>query len=70
MFSTDSFFVSGLFEYNNMQYDAERINDTAGEPSLEEMVEKAIKILCKNEQGFFLFVEGRSTYYPDLVLNA
>ena len=41
-----------------MQYDAERVNDTAGEPSLAEMVEKAIKILSKNEKGFFLFVEG------------
>ena len=28
------------------------------EPSLEEMVESAIKILQKGPDGFFLFVEG------------
>lgn len=43
-----------------MQFDAERLNDTAGEPSLAEMVEKAIRILSKNRNGFFLFVEGQN----------
>lgn len=41
-----------------MQYEIERINDTAGEPSIAEMTETAIKILSKNPKGFFLFVEG------------
>lgn len=41
-----------------MNYEADRINDTAGEPSLEEMTTKAIKILSKNPKGYFLFVEG------------
>jgi alkaline phosphatase len=29
------------------------------EPTLEEMVEKALQILKKNEKGFFLLVEGK-----------
>lgn len=29
------------------------------QPTLEEMTEAAIKVLSKNENGFFLFVEGR-----------
>ena len=29
-----------------------------GEPSLAEMTEKAIKILRKNNKGYFLLVEG------------
>ncbi|KAH3730979.1 alkaline phosphatase-like [Dreissena polymorpha] len=57
--TTDS--LMGLFEYSHMQYELER-NDTnherAGEPSLAEMTEKAIRILSKNPKGFFLLVEG------------
>ena len=48
----------GLFERSHMQYEAEREDDAAGEPSLAEMVEKAIQMLRKNSKGFFLFVEG------------
>ena len=48
----------GLFQPSHMQYEIERVNDTAGEPSIEEMTEKAIQILKKNPKGFFLFVEG------------
>ena len=43
-----------------MKYEVNRPNDTAGEPSIEEMTEKAIKILKKNPKGFFLLVEGLS----------
>ena len=43
-----------------MKYEVNRLNDTAGEPSIEEMTEKAIKILQKNPKGFFLLVEGLS----------
>ena len=32
------------------------------QPSLMEMVEKAIKILSKNPKGFFLMVEGRINF--------
>jgi len=51
----------GLFEPGDMNYEVDRTNPTfeaAGEPSLAEMTEKAIQILRKNSEGFFLFVEG------------
>ncbi|MDD5275359.1 MAG: alkaline phosphatase [Methylovulum sp.] len=48
----------GLFERSHMQYEADRLNDTAGEPSLAAMTEKAIKILKKNDKGFYLHVEA------------
>ena len=49
----------GLFEStNHMEYEADRLKDTGGEPSLTEMTEKAIQILSKNKKGYFLMVEG------------
>lgn len=48
----------GLFERSHMQYEADRADDTAGEPSLAEMTEKAIEILSKNDGGYVLLVEG------------
>ena len=48
----------GLFNSSHMQYEADRANDTAGEPSLSEMTGKAIDILNKNDKGFFLMVES------------
>ena len=39
-----------------MNYEYERNN--SNEPSLQEMTEKAIEILKKNPNGFFLLVEG------------
>jgi alkaline phosphatase len=49
----------GLFESSNhMEYEADRLKDTGGEPSLTEMTEKAIQILKKNPKGFFLMVEA------------
>lgn len=50
--------VMGLFERDHMNYEVDRLNDTAGEPSIAEMTEMAIKILKKNPKGYFLFVEG------------
>jgi alkaline phosphatase len=50
--------VLGLFEPAMMQYEADRPNDVAGEPSLAEMSEKAINILQKNPKGFFLQIEA------------
>ncbi|MCP4275597.1 MAG: alkaline phosphatase, partial [Gammaproteobacteria bacterium] len=50
--------VLGLFNESHMQYEADRGNDIAGEPSLAEMTETAIKILDNNEQGYFLMVES------------
>ena len=51
--------VLGLFEPSHMQYAEERNTDAAGEPSLAELVTKAIRILNKNKNGFFLLVEGK-----------
>lgn len=48
----------GLFERSHMRYEADRSQDAAGEPSLAEMTEKAIKILQKNKKGYYLMVEG------------
>ncbi|MGJ8681422.1 alkaline phosphatase [Paraglaciecola sp.] len=48
----------GLFNESHMQYEADRANDIAGEPSLSAMTEKAIQKLDNNEKGFFLMVES------------
>jgi alkaline phosphatase len=48
----------GLFEGSHMEYEADRLKDTNGEPSLTEMTEKAIQILKKNPKGYFLMVEA------------
>lgn len=50
--------VLGLFNASHMHYEADRTNDSAGEPSLREMTMKAIELLQQNENGFFLMVEG------------
>ncbi|XP_056270809.1 intestinal-type alkaline phosphatase-like [Pseudoliparis swirei] len=48
-------FLIGLFEPKDCRYELER--DLSMDPSLTEMMEKAIKILSKNPKGFYLFVE-------------
>jgi alkaline phosphatase len=48
----------GLFEPSHVQYEADRDQDASGEPSLKEMTVKAIEILSKNRNGYFLMVEG------------
>ncbi|MCB2054572.1 MAG: alkaline phosphatase [Geminicoccaceae bacterium] len=48
----------GLFDRSHMEYEADRADDVAGEPSLSEMTAKAIDILSRDEDGFALFVEG------------
>lgn len=50
--------VFGLFNESHMQYEADRANDIAGEPSLSEMTGKAIDILDNNRRGYFLMVES------------
>lgn len=45
-----------LFQDKEMSYDIDR--DSTEEPSIEEMTRKAIEKLSKNENGFFLMVEG------------
>lgn len=49
----------GLFKEKDLAYDFDRVaegNDE--EPSLAEMTEKAIEVLERDEQGFFLMIEG------------
>ncbi|KAM4043752.1 alkaline phosphatase, tissue-nonspecific isozyme-like [Anomaloglossus baeobatrachus] len=48
-------YLMGLFEPKDLKYELSR--DPSTDPSLAEMTEKAIKILSKNPNGFFLFVE-------------
>jgi alkaline phosphatase len=48
----------GLFEPSHVQYEADRATDVGKEPSLSEMTQKAIQVLQKNRNGFFLMVEG------------
>ncbi len=49
----------GLFEPSHVHYEADRVaHDKSGEPSLTQMTTKAISILKKNDNGYFLMVEG------------
>ncbi|XP_026739041.1 alkaline phosphatase, tissue-nonspecific isozyme-like isoform X1 [Trichoplusia ni] len=47
--------VLGLFSPDHMPYHLEAGND---DPTLSEMTQKAIQILSRRKNGFFLFVEG------------
>lgn len=49
-------YLLGLFEGSHLQYNLEANKTT--EPTLTELTETAIKMLSRNEKGFFLFVEG------------
>ncbi len=62
--------VFGLFNESHMQYEADRRNDIAGEPSLSEMTTKAIDILDNNGKGFFLMVESGRIDHGHHVGNA
>lgn len=53
--STDH--LLGLFSPWMMKADVDRPTDPGGEPSLEEMVSKAIDLLSRNPKGFALVVE-------------
>lgn len=50
--------VLGLFEPSHMQYELDRGNDPAGEPSLAEMTRFAIEKLQASGSGYVLVVEG------------
>jgi alkaline phosphatase len=53
-------YVMGLFEHDHMKYNKEVINQNLEhqEPTLTEMTVAAIKMLQKEKNGYFLFVEG------------
>ena len=48
----------GLFEPSHMQYEADRLGDRAGEPSLAEMTRKALGTLQRQPNGYVLMVEA------------
>lgn len=48
----------GLFEPKDMKFELNRNAST--DPSIVEMTDKAIRILRRNPNGFFLFVEDES----------
>lgn len=50
--------VWGLFSENTLSYEFDRRKLNPSQPSLAQMTSKAIDILSKDEDGFFLFVEG------------
>lgn len=52
----DTDYVLGLFSSYHMDYNLDA--DRQKQPSLMEMTEVAIQILQKNDDGYFLFVEG------------
>jgi alkaline phosphatase len=47
---------TGLFAHDHMAFEVDRKPDE--EPSIVEMTEKAIELLEKGENGYFLLVEG------------
>ncbi|XP_023936812.2 membrane-bound alkaline phosphatase-like [Bicyclus anynana] len=49
-------YLLGLFESDHLRYNLE--TDHTTEPTLAELTEVAIRMLSRNEKGFFLFVEG------------
>ncbi|XP_050415131.1 alkaline phosphatase [Patella vulgata] len=56
---TKTDFLLGLFAESHMEYDLDReLNNSLDQPSLPEMTKIAIDILKKNDNGFFLLVEG------------
>ncbi|XP_050395397.1 alkaline phosphatase, tissue-nonspecific isozyme [Patella vulgata] len=51
-------YLLGVFSTSHMSYELDRDNSSTGQPSIAEMTRKAIQILKKDDDGFFLFVEG------------
>ena len=47
-----------LFNPSHMEYEIDRADDKAGEPSLTEMTAKALELLKKNDKGYLLIVES------------
>lgn len=56
----DTDYLTGLFEQSDCRYNLDIVNENIAykEPTLTEMLGKAIEILSKDENGFFLLVEG------------
>ena len=58
LLNSNSSKIWGSFAPGALAYDFDRAKTKASEPSLAEMTSKAIDTLKKDEDGFFLFVEG------------
>lgn len=60
--------ILGLFNMGNMLFEIDRKGSK--EPSLAEMTAKALEVLSKKEQGFFIMVEGgridHAAHYYDI----
>ncbi len=50
--------LAGIFNEGHLQYELDRPKDTAGEPSLWDMAAKALAILSRDPDGFFLMIEA------------
>lgn len=50
--------VFGMFASSHMDAEIDRLQLNPGQPSLKEMTQKAIEILSKDPDGFFLMVEA------------
>lgn len=48
----------GLFDLDHLAFERVRADDAGGEPSLSSMTAKAIEMLARDEDGFFLLVES------------
>ncbi|WP_211227590.1 alkaline phosphatase [Chitinibacter tainanensis] len=48
----------GLFNKSHLSYELDRVKGKLDEPSLKDMTLKAIEVLAKKPEGFFLMVEG------------
>jgi alkaline phosphatase len=55
----------GLFAPSGMQADIDRAMFAPTEPSLAEMTKKALQLLSKDTDGFFLMVEGSQVDWAD-----
>lgn len=58
LLNTNSDRIWGSFAPSALAYDFDREETAVEEPSLAEMTKKAIDTLSKDQDGFFLFVEG------------
>lgn len=47
-----------MFSDYDLEYEVDRERNYPNEPSLTDMTEFAVKELSKEENGFYLFVEG------------
>ncbi len=63
LLSTETDKMWGIFNNTNLAPDIDRDELNPSQPSLAEMTEKAISILSKNENGFFMLVEGSQVDY-------